>query len=118
MFRKQSKFDASSLLSDYVFFRDNENSPTFAVKKEDIMQQQDYSFNIMKSHPGSAIEAERWNASIVNSEAHIPTSTEKIDWNDETALRAAFAEFEDDERELANAGISDYVAALAEIDGE
>jgi hypothetical protein len=45
-------------------------------------------------------------------------STEKIDWNDEAALRAAFAELEDDERELANVGLSDYAAALAEIDGE
>ena len=45
-------------------------------------------------------------------------SNEKIDWNDENALRAAFAELEDEERELANAGMSDYVSALAKIDGE
>ncbi len=45
-------------------------------------------------------------------------SNEKIDWNDENALRAAFAELEDEERELANDGMSDYVSALAKIDGE
>ncbi len=45
-------------------------------------------------------------------------SNEKIDWNDEDSLRAAFAELEDEERELANAGMSDYVSALSKIDGE
>ncbi|MCA1622571.1 MAG: hypothetical protein LC778_02010 [Acidobacteria bacterium] len=45
-------------------------------------------------------------------------SNEKIDWNDEDSLRAAFAEFEDEERELANAGMSDYVSSLAKIDRE
>ncbi len=30
----------------------------------------------------------------------------------------AFAELEDEERELANDGMSDYVSALAKIDGE
>lgn len=47
-----------------------------------------------------------------------PQSHGKIDWNDEVSLRAAFAELEDEERELANEGMSDYVSALAEIDGE
>lgn len=45
-------------------------------------------------------------------------SNEKIGWNDENALRAAFAELEEEERELANAGMSDYAVALAEIDGK
>ncbi|MBA2493890.1 MAG: hypothetical protein H0V31_04250 [Acidobacteria bacterium] len=45
-------------------------------------------------------------------------STEKINWNDENALRAAFAELEDEERELANAGMSDYASSLAKIDGD
>lgn len=45
-------------------------------------------------------------------------SIEKIDWNDEAALRAAFAELEDEERELANAGMSDYASALAKVDGD
>ncbi len=47
-----------------------------------------------------------------------PQLNDKIDWNDEVSLRAAFAELEDEERELANEGMSDYVSALAEIDGE
>ena len=46
------------------------------------------------------------------------SAAEKIDWNNEDALRAAFAELEDEERELANAGMSDYAAALTKIDGE
>lgn len=45
-------------------------------------------------------------------------AAEKIDWNDEDALRAVFAELEDEERDLANVGMSDYAAALRKIDGE
>jgi hypothetical protein len=118
MLKKQSKFDASDILSNYEFLRDNPHSPTFAVKKEDLMQQQDYLFNVIESHPGSATESEKWNTRIISDEARFSTSNEKIDWNDENSLRAAFAELEEEETELANAGMSDYVSGLAEIDGE
>lgn len=56
--------------------------------------------------------------SVAEKELNNTKSTEKIDWNNEDALRAAFAELEDEERELANAGMSDYVSSLARIDGE
>lgn len=118
MVKIQSKFDASDILSNYEFMRDNPHSPTFAVKREDLMQQQDYLFNVMESHPGSAIESEKWNARIINDEPRFSPSNKKIDWNDENALRAAFAELEDEERELANIGMSEYVSSLSEIDGE
>ncbi len=98
--------------------RENPHSPTFAVKKDDLMQQQDYLPNVMESHPGSAIESEKWNAKIINDETQFSTPNEKIDWNDEASLRIAFAELENEEKELANEGMLDYVSALAEIDGE
>ncbi len=58
------------------------------------------------------------SANIPKQASGSAESNEQIDWNDEVSLRAAFAELEVEERELANAGMSDYASALSEIDGE
>ncbi len=55
---------------------------------------------------------------LIEQKSNDAESSGKIDWNDEVSLRAAFAELEDEEREFANAGMADYVSALAKIDGE